>query len=76
MNNYYEVLKLKYLAEREEAKANLDLYFKSSIAIADHPDIIKTMDKLLNKFVQILINFNILINFIINVRYLNLSIIF
>jgi hypothetical protein len=52
MNNYYEVLKLKYLAEREEAKANLDLYFKSSIAIADHPDIIKTMDKLLNKFVH------------------------
>ena len=40
----YNALRLKYEAERAEAETNLLNYFKSSVGVAEHPNIIETMD--------------------------------
>ena len=40
----YNALRLKYEAERAEAETNLLNYFKTSVGVAEHPNIIETMD--------------------------------
>ena len=40
----FNALRLKYEAERAEAETNLLNYFKSSVGVAEHPNIIETMD--------------------------------
>ena len=42
--NIYKALRLKYEAQRAEAEINLLNYFKSSVGVAEHPNIIETMD--------------------------------
>ena len=39
----------KYEAQRAEAETNLLNYFKSSVGVAEHPNIIETMDMEIDK---------------------------
>jgi len=48
----YKALKLKYAAQQQEAKTNLNLYFRDMVAVADHPDVVETADKLLRKYAE------------------------
>ena len=47
--NLYNALKLKYQAEILEAYTNLMNYFENKVAVAEHPNIIKSMDKLVKE---------------------------
>ena len=42
--NIYKALRLKYEAQRAEAETNLLNYFKSSVGVADHPNVVDTVD--------------------------------
>ena len=45
----YNALRLKYEAQRAEAETNLMNYFENKVAVAEHPNILKSMDKLVEK---------------------------
>ena len=45
----YNALRLKYEAERAEAETNLLNYFKNSVGVAEHHNIIETMDVEIDK---------------------------
>ena len=47
--NLYNALKLKYQAEILEAYTNLMNYFENQVAVAEHPNILKSMDKLVEE---------------------------
>jgi len=47
--NLYNALKLKYQAEILEAYTNLMNYFENKVAVAEHPNILKSMDKLVEE---------------------------
>ena len=42
----YEALKLKYESEKQTARTNLSMYLKDAVAVADHPNLVETVDKL------------------------------
>ena len=46
----YDALYKKYEAMREEAKVNIELYFRNPVAVADHPNLIETMDGLKKQY--------------------------
>ena len=48
----YEALKAKYRAEIAIAKAELMEYFDNSVGVADHPNIITSMDEVLGRLSQ------------------------
>lgn len=48
-NKYYEALKAKYIAEAKEAEAVLSTYFKNSVGIGEHSDLIEEFDKHITK---------------------------
>ena len=48
----YKALESTYLAEVEDAKVRLAIYFEKSVAIGEHPQHTEEMDKLLTKISQ------------------------
>ena len=44
MNRFYRALEVKYQAKIEEAVATLDLYFRNSVGVGEHPDIVEVLD--------------------------------
>ena len=46
----YDALYKKYEAMRKEAKVNIELYFRNPVAVADHPNLIETMDGLIKQY--------------------------
>ena len=44
-NAYYEALKLKYQAQIAEAEAVLGTYFKNSVGIGEHSELLPEFDK-------------------------------
>ena len=42
----YQALEIKYQAEKAEAKANLEVYFQNKVGVAEHPNIIESMNNL------------------------------
>jgi hypothetical protein len=44
MNRFYRALESKYQAKIEEAVATLDLYFRNSVGVGEHPDIVEVLD--------------------------------
>ena len=46
----YQALEIKYQAEKAEAKANLEVYFQNKVGVAEHPNVIESMDKLIEKY--------------------------
>ena len=47
--NRVEALKRKYEADIAVAKAELEVYFESSVGVAEHPHIIESMDVLVTE---------------------------
>ena len=47
--NRVEALKRKYEADIAVAKAELEVYFESSVGVGDHPHIIESMDLLMTQ---------------------------
>tara|TARA_B000000565_G_scaffold249110_2_gene220219 strand:- start:1151 stop:1354 length:204 start_codon:yes stop_codon:yes gene_type:complete len=45
----YQALESKYKAERDEALATLEVYFKNPAGIGEHPQIVEEMSKQLEK---------------------------
>lgn len=48
----YKSLKLKYEAQKEEARTTLLIYFNNPVGIGEHPQHIEEMDKLLCNMVD------------------------
>ena len=46
----YQALEIKYPAEKAEAKANLEVYFQNKVGVAEHPNIIESMNKLIEQY--------------------------
>jgi len=46
-NPFYKALELKYIAEAEDAKAKITLYFSNPQGVAGHPNVTEEIDKLL-----------------------------
>lgn len=46
----YSALLKKFEAEKLAAKANIEVYLKRSVGVAEHPDVIETMDGLVEKY--------------------------
>ena len=47
--NRFDALKRKYEADIAIAKAELEVYFESSVGVAEHPHIIESMDVLVTE---------------------------
>ena len=45
----YNALRLKYEAERTEAETNIINYVTNSVGVAEHPNIIESIDLLVDK---------------------------
>lgn len=45
----YDALVRRYEAEIAEAKAVLEVYFAASVGVGDHPNIVNSMDKMVQK---------------------------
>ena len=45
----FSALKRKYEADIAIAKAEIEVYFESSVGVAEHPHIIESMDKLMTE---------------------------
>tara|TARA_R100001082_G_scaffold36634_2_gene19265 strand:- start:358 stop:564 length:207 start_codon:yes stop_codon:yes gene_type:complete len=52
MFQYIDALKLTYEAQIATAKANLSVYMDNSVGVAEHPDIIKSIDSLISDLAQ------------------------
>jgi hypothetical protein len=47
----FKALEKKYIAEKEEARANLELYFQNKVGVAEHPNVVESMDAILEQYV-------------------------
>tara|TARA_Y100000592_G_C5276346_1_gene224241 strand:+ start:260 stop:493 length:234 start_codon:yes stop_codon:yes gene_type:complete len=45
-----QALFCKYEAKKQEAKVEIMLYFQNSVGVADHPNLIETLDGLIKKY--------------------------
>ena len=45
----YEALKAKYEAEIMEAKANIEIYLDNKVGVAEHPNVVDSLDKLIEQ---------------------------
>ena len=48
----YNALFLKYKAQQQKAKTNLKVYFLGVVGVAEHPDVVDTVDKLLKEYAE------------------------
>lgn len=48
----FKALESKYKAQRTMAKTNLKLYLSDPVAVADHPDMVETIDKLFKEYAE------------------------
>ena len=46
----YKALQTKYKAEKAEAQANLEIYFTNKVGVAEHPNGVESMDKLMEQY--------------------------
>lgn len=44
MNRFYRALEVKYEAKIAESIATLDLYFRNSVGVGEHADILEVLD--------------------------------
>ena len=49
---YLTALKMKYKSELEAARINLEVYLNNTVGVADHPDIVGSMDQLVGKIAE------------------------
>ena len=48
----FKALEKKYEAQKTIAKTNLKLYLSDPVAVADHPDMVETIDKLFKEYAE------------------------
>ena len=48
----YNALVLKYKAQQQKAKTNLKVYFLGVVGVAEHPDVVDTVDKLIKEYAE------------------------
>jgi len=48
---YLEALVIRYEANIANAKVNLKTYFRNGVGVAEHPDIMESIDELMEKLV-------------------------
>ena len=46
----FRALEAKYTAKKAEAQANLEIYFSSRVGVAEHPNVVESMDKLMEQY--------------------------
>ena len=51
-NKMLEALEKKYKAQKMIAKTNLSLYLSNPVAVAEHPDVVDTIDKLFRQYAE------------------------
>ena len=56
----YQALEIKYQAEKAEAKANLEVYFQNKVGVAEHPNVIEDLKKLITQLSQAQENIKVL----------------
>ena len=49
---YLTALKMRYKSELEAARINLEVYLNNTVGVADHPDIVGSMDQLVGKIAE------------------------
>jgi|TARA_R110000803_G_scaffold197237_1_gene260709 hypothetical protein len=47
----FKALETKYIAEKAEARANLEIYFQNKVGVAEHPNVVESMDAILEQYV-------------------------
>ncbi len=48
----YDALCDRYKARQSEALCNIQMYFKDGVGVADHPNIVDTVDKLFEDYAE------------------------
>ena len=56
---YLTALKMRYKSELEAARINLEVYLNNTVGVADHPDIVGSMDQLVGKIAEAQDKFNV-----------------
>lgn len=51
-SSMYKALRLRYEAQKEEARSTLFVYFNNPVGIGEHPQHLDEMDKLVSKMVD------------------------
>ena len=46
----YQALQARYMAEMIEAKANIEVYLDKHVGVAEHPNIVESLDKLIEQY--------------------------
>ena len=49
---YLNALHKRYIAEEATARANLETYFNSTVAVAEHPEPLESMNELVGKIAE------------------------
>ena len=49
---YLNALHKRYIAEEATARANLETYFNSTVAVAEHPEPLESMNELVSKIAE------------------------
>ena len=49
---YLNALVIRYEADMANSKANMQTYFRNGVGVAEHPDIMKSIDDLMEQFVN------------------------
>ena len=52
MFQYIAALKLTYEAQIATAKANITIYMDNAVGVAEHPDVLKSIDSLISDLAQ------------------------
>ena len=56
---YLEALVIRYEADIANARANLQTYFRNGVGVAEHPDIMKSLDEVMEQLVNAQEKFNV-----------------
>ena len=56
---YLEALVIRYEADMANARANLQTYFRNGVGVAEHPDIMESLDELMEQLATAQEKFNV-----------------
>ncbi len=56
----YAALCDRYKAKQSEALCNINIYFRDGVGVADHPNVVDTVDKLFEEYAEATENLKIL----------------
>ena len=56
----YAALCDRYKAKQSEALCNINIYFRDGVGVADHPNVVDTVDKLFEEYAEAKENIKIL----------------